>query len=66
MKLSLRITEKLFQKSENKLNYYNDPDRTYIHIMETMPGLSLSDFNSLLEKCDLQQLGTEIKKEKIS
>ncbi|WP_312654134.1 ImmA/IrrE family metallo-endopeptidase [Aminipila sp.] len=66
MKLCLRITEKLFQKSENKLNYYNDPDRTYIHIMETMPGLSLSDFNSLLEKCGLQQLGTEIKKEKIS
>ena len=66
MKLSLRITEKLFDKSDNKLNYYADPDKTYIHIMETMPGLSISDFNSILNKCNIQELGSVIKKEKIS
>ncbi|MDD4000526.1 MAG: hypothetical protein PHX62_06510 [Bacilli bacterium] len=61
MKLSLRITERLFDKSSNKLNYYNDPDKTYIQIMETMPGLSLGDFNAILDKCNIKELGTEIK-----
>lgn len=61
MKLSLRITERLFDKSSNKLDYYNDPDKTYIHIMETMPGLSLDDFNRILEQCSIKELGSEIK-----
>ena len=61
MKLSLRITEKLVDKSKNKLNYYADPDKTYIHIMESMPGISLNDFNGILFQCGIQELGSEIK-----
>ena len=61
LKLSLRITEKLFDKSNNKLNYYLDPDKTYIHIMENMPGISLKDFNSICEKAGVKQLGSTIK-----
>lgn len=61
MKLSLRLTEKLFDKSANKLNYYDDPDKTYIHIMETMPSLPLSDFNYILTQRNIKELGTEIK-----
>ncbi|MBT2663046.1 hypothetical protein [Bacillus sp. ISL-45] len=61
MKLSFRITEKLFCKSKNKLDYYNDPDKTYIRIMEMMPGLSLNEFNGVLEHCGIQELGSEIK-----
>jgi len=61
MKLSLRITEKLFDKSKNKLDYYNNPDKTYIRIMETMPALSLDDFNGILQQCNVKELGTEIK-----
>lgn len=61
MKLNLRITEKLFGKSQNKLDYYNDPDKTYIRIMETMSGLSLNDFNNILEQCGVKELGSEIK-----
>lgn len=61
LKLSLRITEKLFDKSNNKLNYYEDPDKTYIHIMENIPGISLQDFNSICEKADVKQLGSTIK-----
>ena len=63
LKLSLRITEKLFDKSNNKLNYYEDPDRTYIRIMENMPGISLQDFNSICENADVKQLGSTIKDE---
>jgi hypothetical protein len=61
MGLSLRITEKLFDKSNNKLDYYTDPDKTYIHIMETMPGLPLSNFNDILEEFDIPKLGSETK-----
>lgn len=61
LKLSLRITEKLFDKSNNKLNYYQDPDKTYIHIMENMPGISMKDFNSICEKAGVKQLGSTIK-----
>ncbi|MGI6412524.1 MAG: hypothetical protein ACOXZ5_02480, partial [Syntrophomonadaceae bacterium] len=60
MGLSLRITEKLFEKSNNKLNYYQDPDKTYIKIMETMPGLSITNFNSIVRSFGIEELGTKI------
>lgn len=59
--LTLRETEKLFDKSQNKLDYYHDPDKTYIRIMELMPGLPIGDFNSILEKAGVKQLGSVIK-----
>lgn len=58
LKLNFRITERLFDKSKNKLDYYKDPDKTYIHIMENMPGLSLQDFNSICEAAHVKQLGS--------
>ena len=64
MRLSLRVTERLFEKSKNKLNYYEDPDKTYIRIMEMMPCLPLSDFNSMVRSFDIQELGSKIKKTK--
>ena len=48
--LRLRLTEKLFDKAERcKLHYYEEPDKTRIQIMETYPGISIYDFNRLLE-----------------
>lgn len=64
LQLVLRLTEKIFDKSENKLHYYEDPDMTCIKIMEYMPGLSIQDFNSILEKQGLDPLGTVSKDEK--
>lgn len=61
LKLNLRIIEKLFDKSNNKLNYYQDPDKTYIRILEMAPGISLQDFNSICEKASVKQLGSTIK-----
>lgn len=61
LKINLRIVEKLFDKSNNKLNYYQDPDKTYIRILEMMPGISLQDFNSICEKAKVKQLGSTIK-----
>lgn len=61
LKLSLRLTEKIFGKSNNKLDYYNDPDKTCIRIMERMPGLSLDEFNNTLRELGIHELGTVIK-----
>ena len=61
LKLNLRIIEKLFDKSNNKLNYYQDPDKTYIRMLEMAPGISLQDFNSICEKASVKQLGSTIK-----
>lgn len=61
LKLSLRITEKIFEKSQNKLDYYHDPDKKYIRIIETMPGISLQDFNGICQKAGVSELGSTIK-----
>lgn len=61
MKLNLRMIEKLFDKSQNKLDYYHNPDKTYIRILETMPYLSIQDFNSILKEADLNELGTKMR-----
>ena len=59
--LRLRLIEKIFEKSNNKLDYYNDPDKTYIHILETMPEISLDEFNGILDQRGLEKLGTKEK-----
>ena len=61
LRLNLRLTEKLFSKSEHKLNYYQDPDKTYIRIMETIPGLGISEFNNILFQAGIKELGSSIK-----
>ena len=61
LRMNLRIVEKIFDKSDNKLNYYQDPDKTYIRILENMPGLSLQDFNGVLKQAGIKELGSTIK-----
>lgn len=61
LRLKLRIVEQIFEKSNNKLNYYQDPDKTYIRILESMPGLSLQDFNSILVQYGIKELGSTLK-----
>ena len=61
LKLSLRITERLFDKSKNKLNYYQDPEKTYIRIMENMPGISIQDFNNICGMAGVKQLRSNTK-----
>jgi len=60
MRLCSRVTQKLFDKSKNKLNYYDEPDKIYIRILDIMPGLSIKDFNGVLEKFGISELGSEI------
>lgn len=57
--LRLRLTEKIYGKSENRLHYYEEPDKTRIRIMETFPGLDIVNFNRLLEASNLEPLGSK-------
>lgn len=59
--LQLRIVEKIYSKSECKLHYYAEPDRTRTRILQTYPTINIMDFNRLLVTCDLTPLGTETK-----
>lgn len=61
LKYSVRTIQKIFLKSDNKLRELEDPDRTYIRILEIMPGISLNDFNGILRKRNMKELGSEIK-----
>lgn len=63
MKLRLCLIEKICDKSDHKLNRFQDPDKTYYRILERFPGISLNDFNGMLEAANLPELGT---KEKVS
>jgi hypothetical protein len=57
--LRARLTEKVFDKSENRLHLYEEPDRTRFRIMEMFPGISITDFNRMLEASDLEPLGSK-------
>ncbi len=61
LQLTLRIVEKIFEKSVNKLDYYKNPDMTYVHILELFPGISLTVFNDMLESKKLPKLETKIR-----
>lgn len=61
LKYSVRTIQKIFKKSDNKLREFEEPDRLYILILEKMPGISLRDFNCILEKRHMELLGTKMK-----
>ena len=56
--LRLRLTEKIYSKSERKLHYYDEPDKTRIRIMESYPCINIDAYNGLLVASKLSPLGT--------
>ncbi len=61
LKLCSRVTLQVFSKSDNKLDFYTDPDKTWVRILDFTPGLNIQDFNGILEKKSLKLLGSAIK-----
>ena len=61
LKLSIKKTELLFQKSNNKLNRYTEPDFTYIRILETVGVIPIEQFNTILEKKNMKTLGSDMR-----
>ena len=61
LKLRLRMIDQLLDKAGFKLFDFQEPDKTYIQILENFPKISLDDFNMLLEEADLKPLGSSIR-----
>ena len=61
LKLPIRKIQKLLSKAKFNINEFEDPEKTYLRIIEEIPGLPISDFNELLEKLGMKELGSEIK-----
>ena len=57
--LRLRLTEKVYSRSENKLHYFEEPDKTRIRIMEMYPGIGIKEFNKLLLTANMEPLGSK-------
>ncbi len=57
--LKLRIVEKIYDKSECKLHYYDEPDKTRIHLIQRFPTINIVDFNDLLLRSGLKPLGND-------
>lgn len=55
------LTEHLMHKAGMTLKRYQEPDRTYIRILEIAPGLPIDDFNGLLKQAGLQELGSNLR-----
>lgn len=60
-KFDLRMTERVFRKRGLPLDEFQEPDKTYLMILEHLPGLDILDFNELLKQKKLKELGTKSK-----
>lgn len=61
LRLTIRQIQKLLRKVKFNINEFENPEKTYLRIIEQMPGLSISDFNELLVKLQIEELGSKIK-----
>ena len=59
LELTLGIIQKIYDISENKLHRDREPDKTRIHLIESMPRMSIVDFNHMLAKFNLEPLGSK-------
>ncbi len=51
LRLPLHVIIRLFKKCKFQLDPDHDPDKTYIRILELMPGMPVSVVNELLSQC---------------
>lgn len=61
LKFDLRMTLKVFDKAKIVLDEYSEPDKTYITILDRAPGLDIDEFNEILIRRKIKELGTSTK-----
>lgn len=61
LKIEPRYIYKIFAKAKIVLDYYKNPDKTYMKILDNFPRISLEDFNSCLRTGNLKELGSDIR-----
>ena len=62
-KFDLRMTQRVFGKAGIPLDEFKEPDKTYITLLERFPGISIDDFNELLKRRNIKELGTVSRKD---
>ena len=58
-KFDLRMTQRVLAKQHIILDELQEPDRTYITILERLPGIDIDQFNKLLDRQHINRLGTK-------
>ena len=58
-KFDLRMTQRVFEKRNIPLDEFQEPDKTYLVILERFPGIDILDFNELLKRRNIKELGTK-------
>ncbi len=58
-KFDLRMTQRVLGKQHIILDELQEPDRTYITILERLPGIDIDQFNKLLDRQHINRLGTK-------
>ena len=58
-KFDLRMTQRVLGKQKIILDDLQEPDRTYITILERFPGLDIKEFNELLKRNSIPELGSK-------
>ena len=62
-KFDLRMTQRVLGKAGIPLDEFKEPDKTYITLLERFPGISIDDFNELLKRRNIKELGTVSRKD---
>lgn len=58
-KFDLRTTQRVLGKQHITLDEFQEPDSTYITILERFPGIGIDGFNELLKRRKLKELGSK-------
>ena len=58
-RFDLRMTQRVLGKQSIILDEFQEPDRTYITLLERLPGLDINQFNEILKKRNLKELGSK-------
>ena len=58
-KFDLQMTQRVLEKQKIYLDALKEPDKTYIIILERFPGIEIDDFNELLKRKGIKELGSK-------
>lgn len=58
-KFDLRMTQRVLGKQNIILDEFQEPDKTYITLLERLPGLAINQFNEILKRRNLKELGSK-------
>lgn len=58
-KFDLRMTQRVLGKQNIILDEFQEPDKTYIALLERFPGIGIIQFNEILKRRNIKELGSK-------